>query len=71
MIGDHTKINNMTESQLRDFALFAYTAYPTLLETHEHRIAFAQQYPDKVAHRSTEGPHQMEFHFTQEVDKGE
>jgi hypothetical protein len=67
MIGDHTKINNMTESQLRDFALFAYTAYPTLLETHEI-IAFAQQYPDKVAHRSTEGPHQMEFHFTQEVD---
>ncbi len=68
MIGDLTKINNMTESQLRDFALFAYMAHPTLLETHEHRIALAQQLSDKVAHRSTEGPHQMEFHFTQEVD---
>ncbi len=61
----------MSREELLDFAHFAYTAYPTLLETHEKRIAFFKEYPDKSPYRHTSGPYQMELPFTQEVDQNQ
>ena len=61
MTGDYTKINSMSEDDLREFALFAYTAYPTLLETHERRIQFAKDHPNKVPHRTTASADQLEL----------
>jgi hypothetical protein len=70
-MGDYERINSMGQEELRQFALFAYTAYPTLLETHEKRQAFAREYPDKGPHRNTTDPNQMELPFVQEVDEKE
>ena len=70
-MGDYEKLNSMGQEELRAFALFAYTAYPTLLETHERRQAFFRDYPDKSPYRDTTDPNQMELPFAQEVDETE
>ena len=70
-MGDYEKLNSMGQEELRAFALFAYTAYPTLLETHERRQAFARNHPDKSTYRNTTVAHQMELPFEQEVDEKE
>ena len=44
-MGAITKLNSMTREQLLAFAHFAYTASPTLLETHLGRESFREQYP--------------------------
>jgi len=53
----------MSEEELRAFALFAYTAYPTLLETHEIRTQFFKEHPDKDPHRDPAAPYQIELPF--------
>ena len=68
MMGDYEKINTMGPEQLREFALFAYTAYPTLLETHEKRQAFFREHPEKNPHRNSQNPHQMELSLEQTID---
>jgi hypothetical protein len=70
-MGDYEKLNSMGQEELRAFALFAYTAYPTLLETHEKRQAFFRDYPDKSPYRNTTDPNQMELPFEEEVDEKE
>ncbi len=60
-MSEYERLNTMTESELREFAHFAYTAYPTLLVTHEKRKAFHAQYPDKDPHRTGSSPNQMEL----------
>ena len=45
VMGDLSKLNSMTREQLLAFAHFAYTASPTLLETHLARESFREQYP--------------------------
>jgi len=71
MMGDYGKLNSMGREELLQFALFAYTAYPTLLETHEKRQAFFRDYPHKNPYRNATDPHQMELPFAQEVDEKE
>ena len=51
----------MSREELLEFSLFAYTAYPTLLETHERRLAFFKEYPDKDPNRDPTAPHQLEL----------
>ena len=68
-MGDYEKLNSMGEDELRSFAMFAYTSYPTLMETHEKRQAFFRDHPDKSPYRNTTDPHQMELPFVQEVDE--
>ena len=68
-MGDYEKLNSMGQEELRAFALFAYTAYPTLLETHEKRQAFFRDHPDKSPYSNTADPYQMELPFEQEVDE--
>ena len=61
MIGDYSRLNSMSRDELLEFARFAYTAYPTLLETHERRIQFFKDYPDKNPHRDSAIAYQMEL----------
>ena len=63
------RLNTMGVDELRAFAMFAYTAYPTLLRTHEIRQAFFRDHPDKSPYRDTTGPTQLELPFVQEVDQ--
>ena len=60
-VGEYSRLNSMSRDELLEFARFAYTAYPTLLETHERRIQFFKDYPDKNPHRNTSDPHQLEL----------
>ena len=60
-MSDYERLNRMTEEELRKFAHFAYTAYPSLLETHEIRQAFFAEYPEKNPYRSHETSNQMEL----------
>ena len=60
-MGDYEKLNSMDRRELLDFAMFAYTAYPTLLETHGIRQAFFKKYPDKNPYRKPTDAHQMEL----------
>jgi len=60
-IGDYSRLNSMDRDELLEFALFAYTAYPTLLETHELRTQFFKDYPDKDPNRDPACPHQLEL----------
>ena len=60
-MGDYEKLNSMGQEELRAFALFAYTAYPTLLETHEKRTQFFEEHPDKNPNRNSSCPHQLEL----------
>ena len=65
------RLNTMGVDELRAFAKFAYTAYPTLLVTHEKRQAFFRDHPNKSPYQNTTGPTQMELPFVQEVDEKE
>lgn len=67
MMGDYSKLNNMTEAELREFAIFAYTASPTLLVTHEKRQAFFKEYPN----RDSEVPYQGELDLQSRSNDGE
>ena len=69
-MSDYSRLNSMSREELLEFARFAYTACPTLLETYEKRTAFFREYPDKNPYRTPADPHQMELSFTQEVDEG-
>lgn len=60
-MNDYEFINNMTEEELREFALFTYTAHPTLLVTHVKRQAFFAQYPEKDPRRTSKGSSQMDL----------
>lgn len=60
-MSEQERLNNMSLEELREFARFAYTAYPTLLETHEIRQAFFAQYPEKNPYRNSQDPHQIEL----------
>ena len=71
LMDDYSRLNTMGVDELRAFARFAYTAYPTLLETHEIRQAFFRDHPDKSPYTHTAGPTQLELPFTQEVDSQE
>ena len=62
-MSDYSRLNSMSKEELLEFALFAYTASPTLLETHEKRLAFLRDHPDKNPHRPTRDPDQMELPF--------
>ena len=62
------RLNTMTEDELREFAKFAYTSYPTLLVTHEKRKAFHKKYPDKDPNRFAKGENQMDLFHTKELD---
>ena len=68
-MSEQERLNSMSREELLEFARFAYTAYPTLLETHEKRIAFFRDYPDKSPYRVPACPYQIELPFTQEVDE--
>ena len=70
-MSSYSRLNTMSREELLDFAHFAYTAYPTLLETHEKRIAFFKEYPDKSPYRHTTDQTQLELPFVQEVDEKE
>jgi hypothetical protein len=69
IMSDYKTLNSMSREELLQFARFAYTAYPTLLETHEKRIAFFRDHPDKSPYRNAADQDQMELSFTQEVDE--
>ena len=71
MMGEYSKLNSMTEAELREFAIFAYTAYPTLLVTHEKRQAFFKQYPEKNPNHDPQDPHQGELDLQSRSDDGE
>ena len=60
-MSDYSKLNSMSREELLEFAHFAYTAYPTLLETHELRTQFFKDYPDKDPNRDPKAPHQLEL----------
>ena len=62
-MSDYSRLNSMSREELLEFSLFAYTAYPTLLETHERRLAFFKEYPDKDPNRDPTAPHQLELSF--------
>jgi len=62
-VSEYETLNRMSEDELREFAQFAYTAYPTLLVTYEKRKAFHSQYPDKDPNRSGSTPNQMELNL--------
>ena len=71
MMGDYSKLNSMTEAELREFAIFAYVSYPTLLETHERRQAFFKEYPEKNPSYDSQGPHQGKLDLQSRSDDGE
>lgn len=68
MVSELSRLNSMGRDELLEFARFAYTAYPTLLVTHEKRKAFFREYPDKDPNRHSSGPDQLELPLVQEVD---
>jgi hypothetical protein len=70
-MSEQERLNNMSKKELLEFARFAYTAYPTLLETHEKRTAFFRDYPHKNPYRTPACPYQMELPFEEEVDEKE
>ena len=49
-MSDYRIINSMSRDELLAFAFYAYTASPTLLETHLGRESFRAQYPSKATH---------------------
>ena len=63
IMSDYGILNTMDEDELREFALFAYTSYPTLLTTHLIRKAFHAQYPEKDPNQNTLTAHQLELVF--------
>jgi hypothetical protein len=60
------RLNSMSRDELLEFARFAYTAYPTLLVTHEKRLAFFEQYPDKDPNTYPADDRQMSLDLGQE-----
>ena len=60
-MGEYSILNNMSHDELLKFAMFAYVSYPTLLETHEKRIAFFKEHPDKNPNRDPARPDQLEL----------
>ena len=58
-MGEIERLNSMTRDELLQFARFAYTAYPTLLVTHEKRTAFFKSYPHKDPNRGASCDRQM------------
>jgi len=62
-MSDQEILNSMSYEELLEFARFAYTAYPTLLETHELRTQFFRQYPEKNPYRPTQDENQLELPF--------
>jgi len=70
-MGDYSKLNSMTEAELREFAIFAYTAYPTLLVTHEKRQAFFKEYPEKNPNHNSQTPSQGELGLQSRSTDGE
>ena len=60
-MSEYSRLNSMSKEELLEFAKFAYTAYPTLLETHEKRTRFFQEYPDKSPYRSAENEDQLDL----------
>ena len=66
-MGDLSKLNSMTREQLLAFAHYAYTAYPTLLEAHEIRESFREQYPTQSSYMGPAIP----IIEDEDVDRGE
>ena len=60
-MSEQERLNSMSRNELLEFSRFAYTAYPTLLETHELRTQFFKDYPDKDPNRDPAGPYQLEL----------
>lgn len=60
-MSDYARLNSMSKEELLAFAKFAYTAYPTLLETHERRTQFFKDHPDKDPNRDPAGTYQLEL----------
>ena len=60
-MSEYERLNTMSEEELREFAVFAYVSYPTLLVTHEKRQEFFAQYPEKNPNRNSQDAHQMEL----------
>lgn len=60
-MSDYARLNSMSKEELLEFAKFAYTAYPTLLETHERRTQFFKEHPDKSPYRDPARPDQLEL----------
>ena len=60
-MSEQERLNSMSREELLEFARFAYVAHPTLLETHELRLAFFKDYPDKDPNRDPTDPHQLEL----------
>ena len=65
-MGEIERLNSMSRDELLEFARFAYTAYPTLLVTHEKLLACYKSYPktiedldDKNPNRPAEDDRQM------------
>ena len=58
-MGEIERLNSMSRDELLEFARFAYTAYPTLLVTHEKRLAFFKSHPHKDPNRSPADDRQM------------
>ena len=58
-MGEIERLNSMSRDELLEFARFAYTAYPTLLVTHEKRLAFFKSHPHKDPHRGASCDRQM------------
>ena len=67
-MSDYSRLNSMSKEELLEFAKFAYTAYPTLLVTHEKRIQFFKEYPDKDPNRDPACSDQLELPLVQEVN---
>jgi len=70
-MSEHERLNNMSLEELREFVRFAYTAYPTLLETHEIRQAFFRQYPEKNPNHDSQAPSQGELDLQSRSNDGE
>ena len=60
-MSEYSRLNSMSKEELLEFAKFAYTAYPTLLVTHEKRTQFFKDYPDKNPYRDASCPDQLEL----------
>ena len=58
-MGEIERLNSMSRDELLQFARFAYTAYPTLLVTHEKRLAFFESHPNKDPNRPASDDRQM------------
>ena len=60
-MSEQERLNTMSREELLEFARFAYTAYPTLLETHEKRTQFFKEYPEKNPYRPVKDEDQLEL----------